>query len=52
MLGGVISNPTMAGVDMDADWYVAMFTDEDENDKKTNASDEPTISPFNNCNST
>lgn len=41
MLGAAISNPSMAGVDMEADWYVAMFTDEDENDKSGN--DEPTF---------
>ena len=41
MIGGAISNPTLAGVDMDADWYVAMYTDDDEDDKSGN--DDPTF---------
>ncbi|MBI3864270.1 MAG: hypothetical protein HY290_20495 [Planctomycetia bacterium] len=38
-VGAAISNPTMAGVDMESDWYVAMFTDDDPADKS--GSDEP-----------
>ncbi|HEY2841441.1 MAG TPA: hypothetical protein VGJ26_19945, partial [Pirellulales bacterium] len=40
MIGGAISNPTLAGVDMDADWYVAMYTDDDD-DKS--GDDDPTF---------
>jgi len=44
-LGLAISNPTLAGVDMEADWYVAVYTDEDEDDakKKDDANDDPTF---------
>jgi hypothetical protein len=38
-LGQAISNPNLAGVDMETDWYVAMYTDEAENSKAGN--DEP-----------
>jgi|GEM_PF-932806 len=41
-LGELISNPTLAGVDADADWYVAVFTDDDEEEggKKDEKKDE------------
>ncbi|MBC7964996.1 MAG: hypothetical protein H7Z17_03640 [Fuerstia sp.] len=33
VLGQVISNPTLAGVDQTQDWYVALFADDDRNMK-------------------
>ena len=45
-LGEAISNPTLGGVDMEADWFVAMYTDDDEDDdgkKDDDADDDPTF---------
>lgn len=45
-LGEAISNPTLAGVDMEADWFVAVYTDDDVNNdgkKDDDADDDPTL---------
>lgn len=45
-LGMAISNPTMAGVDMEADWFVAVYTDDDEDNdgkKDADAAEDPTF---------
>ncbi|HEY2250962.1 MAG TPA: hypothetical protein VGH74_07865 [Planctomycetaceae bacterium] len=41
-LGKLISNPNLVGVDTDADWFVAVYTDDDEEDdaKKDEKKDE------------
>jgi hypothetical protein len=44
MLGMAISNPTLAGVNMEADWYVAMYTDdEDQTKAKEEGDNDPTF---------
>ena len=49
LLGQAISNPTLAGVDMEADWFIAMYTDDDDDDdgkkdeKKDAADYDPTF---------
>jgi hypothetical protein len=40
-LGEAISNAELKGVNMEADWFVAMYTDEDPDDKSGN--DDPTF---------
>ena len=45
-LGQSISNPTLEGVDMDADWFVAIYTDDDEDNdgkKDADADEDPTF---------